>query len=190
MGGNRLNWDMENRRARARRHGSESAFVDLPPTGSFADRARYFDKSQGKSPKPREPLKPLVKPAPLRPQSQKGGKQSQGTPRQTTPTAPLAKCPECGALVKKLRAHITKAHPALAATNGSEKRPKAAAEKPSPKEQTKKSKAAQQVQVAKQPMPALGPEQCPFCVAQASDLHDHILDEHGSEKLVQWILSR
>jgi hypothetical protein len=191
MGGSRLNWDMAKRRDRARQHGSESAFEDLPPTGSFADRARYFNRNQGKSPKPREPLKSSVNPAPLRSQSQKAGKpkQGQGTPRTTT-TTQLAKCPECGALVKKLRAHITKAHPAWAATNGGEKRPKAASKKPSPMDQPKQIKAAQQVQTAKQPMPALGPEQCPFCVAKASDLHDHILEEHGSERLVQWILSR
>lgn len=116
MGGNRLNWDMANRRERARRHGTESAFEDLPPTGSFADRARYFDLNTGQSPKPREPLKPLVQPASFRSKSQQAGKQGQGTPRQAKPTKQLAKCPECGALVKKLRAHIIKPYPATVAT--------------------------------------------------------------------------
>lgn len=46
----RINWDSVNRKRRAQRYGSEYAYDELPPVGSYADQARYGSaRSEGYS---------------------------------------------------------------------------------------------------------------------------------------------
>lgn len=46
-----MNWDRVARDQRARRHGSEYAYGELPPTGSVADVGRYFESRPPGSPR-------------------------------------------------------------------------------------------------------------------------------------------
>lgn len=158
--GNRLNWDLANRRARVRRNGSHSVFRDLAPTGSYADRTRYFERS-----KKRDDAKPQAK-----------------------ATLDLVKCPRCGALVKKLRAHNKKAHAKVDSACDVGKQANANALIPNHDKLTKHAKV--DAQVPPKTANARNRNLCPFCGAKASDLHDHIKDKHGSTMLVRWILSR
>jgi hypothetical protein len=86
-------WDEFERREKARRRGTENAYIELPPVGSWADQQRFFSRAT-----PKQKVKaPVPKIAP---------------PNQVEPK-PLAPCPVCGALVGKMKRHLRRAHGAV-----------------------------------------------------------------------------
>lgn len=91
----RIDWDQLSRRQRGQRHGTESAYDEMPPAGSWADQQRFDAlKNAEKNAKlltPRTKTLPPVKMA----------------------QRPLAQCPLCGSMVGKMKRHLRKAHGAI-----------------------------------------------------------------------------
>lgn len=87
----RPDWEAEQRRSRARAHGSEYAFAEIPRVGSWEDRKRYFKD----------------RPEPVEAQRAKLAAKKTKPKRARD----LHLCQQCGAKVAKLEKHQRKCHP-------------------------------------------------------------------------------
>ena len=90
-----LDWDQVSRQKRAQLHGTENAYGELPPVGSWADRQRVASrknqqkKARSAAESPKKVLLKRVEPK------------------------PLTQCPLCGNMVGKMKRHLRRAHGAI-----------------------------------------------------------------------------